>query len=223
MSDAILKSDTVLPEDLIKNIDTYLDEMMRFKRDQLIVLQDSVIPSVMMIKYEKYKELADTVSTDVKIKTQKGSKEIGMLLAVRSKIHFFYELKDDEILSLVRSAKFIKHQKGEHAFKQGEFGKEIYFIINGSVDIVMQAHNNDKKTVLNSLGEGSVFGEIGPLLGEARTATAVMAAENNLLLAIEFVETPDDSNAAAYVKMTKNFIRALSRKLIQTNEMVYNL
>jgi CRP-like cAMP-binding protein len=223
MSDVILKMDAVLPEDFISNVETYLDEMMKFKREKVVILQDRVIPSAILVKYEHYKALEAEAAPKKLTKAAKDSKEMGMLLAVRSKIHFFHDLKDDEILSLIKKAEFIKPAKDEVIFNQGDFGNEVYFIIKGGVDISLKATPTAEYSMISSLGENAVFGEIGPMLGEVRSARATMATDNALLLSIEFVDTANDENAGAYIKMTKNFIKALSRKLIAANEIIYNL
>ena len=164
----------------------------------------------------------ETAKTETVDKTKK-SQELDMLLEIKDKISFFKELSDAEILSLVGHAEFIRLKKGELLFNQGELGNEVFFIINGSVDI--SVHEGDVKghTVLSTLTEGSSFGEIAPVLGETRSATAITSGEDNFILMIRFIDSPDEQSALAYIKMTKNFIRVLSEKLIGTNELVYNL
>ncbi len=223
MSEVLLQSDMVLPQAFIENTQLYLDEVMQKKRDKLVILKDGVSPSLMLLDYEKYLALQDVASLKNKEKSEMDSKELGMLLALRSKVGFFQNLTEQEILSLVKKARFIKPKKHEVIFEQGDIGREVFFIIRGSVSIFIRKNIQDEYRLLNTLEEGSVFGEMAPILDSLRIAKSVAASENNLMLAVEFVEIPDVNNAMAFVKMAKNFIRVMSQKLIQTNEMVYNL
>lgn len=224
MNEHLLKDDVLLPEQFLEQAEVYLDEMMKFKREKIVILEDSVIPSVILLKYQYYQKLLETQQEKVPPHENPiGSKEKGMLLAVRSKIHFFYELEDEEILAVTKKAEFVRAKKGDVIFNQGEIGSEIYFVVNGSVDISGIGEATKDFTHITNLGEGSVFGEIGPIIGEVRTARAVVADDNTLLLAMTLIDTPDEKTAAAFIKINRNFIRALSRKLIQTNEMLYNL
>ena len=83
-----------------------------------------------------------------------------MLLAVRKKIHFFDNLSDEEIVSLTKKSEFMRPSKGYHIFEQGDFGKNIYYIVNGKVDICgfnEQLDGDDPFSHLSTLEEGTVF------------------------------------------------------------------
>lgn len=58
---------------------------------------------------------------------------------------------------------------GDCLFKAGEIGKEMYFIINGTINVVTK----DQKTNLSVLSDGDFFGEIALFLHKPRTATVV--------------------------------------------------
>lgn len=225
MPKTIAKDEVVLPEQFIESAQTYLEEMMAFKRQKVVVLQDSVIPSVIMLKYEEYKRLLHQEKEAKKeIKSTIGTKEKGMLFAVRNKIHFFQDLSDDEILQVTQGAVFQTLTHGTTVFEQGEMGREIYFVVKGSVDIQgKNRHQHDKYEHLATIVEGNVFGEIGPVIEEARTARAVISSNNTLLLAITLTDEVTSENATAYNRLYSNIIRALSRKLIQSNESLYKL
>ena len=224
MNERLLKDDVLLPEQFIEHAKSYIDEMMKFQREKIVILEDSVIPSIILLKYQVYQKLLEhQKEPEEKPHVHIGSKEKGMLLAVRNKIHFFYELEDEEILAVTKTAEFVRAKKGDVIFNQGELGNEIYFVVSGSVDISGMGLDKDDFTHITNLGEGSVFGEIGPIIGEVRTARAVVAEDNTLLLSMTLIDVPDEKSAPAFIKINRNFVRALSRKLIQTNEMLYNL
>ncbi|MEM8487816.1 MAG: cyclic nucleotide-binding domain-containing protein, partial [Bacteroidota bacterium] len=56
----------------------------------------------------------------------------------------------------------------ECIFKAGDFGKEVFFIAHGTVNIWDQS----EEKVLNTLGKGNFFGEIALFKDLPRTATA---------------------------------------------------
>lgn len=58
---------------------------------------------------------------------------------------------------------------GDCVFKAGEIGKEMYFIINGSINVVTK----DQKTTLSVLRDGDFFGEVALFLRKPRTATVI--------------------------------------------------
>jgi NADH dehydrogenase len=56
-------------------------------------------------------------------------------------------------------------EAGEEVFRQGDVGDRIYFVIEGQGDVVIDGH------VTDSVGPGSVFGEIALMKDRPRTAT----------------------------------------------------
>jgi len=60
---------------------------------------------------------------------------------------------------------------GEALFEQGSRGNRIYVIQSGSIEIVRE-HPDGTTEILTVLGAGEHFGEMGPLFGLPRSATA---------------------------------------------------
>jgi len=60
---------------------------------------------------------------------------------------------------------------GEVVFRQGELGVVVYLIEAGEIDIVREFADGGEE-LLVTLGPGRYFGEIGPLTGHPRSATA---------------------------------------------------
>jgi NADH dehydrogenase len=56
-------------------------------------------------------------------------------------------------------------EAGEEVFRQGDVGDRIYFVIDGEGDVVIDGR------VTDSIGPGSVFGEIALMKDRPRTAT----------------------------------------------------
>jgi voltage-gated potassium channel len=56
---------------------------------------------------------------------------------------------------------------GEHVFRKGDAGDQMYFIISGAVEVF----GDDERDVLATLGSGSYFGEMALLSSEPRNAS----------------------------------------------------
>jgi sigma-B regulation protein RsbU (phosphoserine phosphatase) len=91
----------------------------------------------------------------------------------------FLETLDPTLQAAIRkSGVRVSYGPDEPVFSRGDPGKAMYIIVSGSVRI----HDDD--LLLNTLGEGEVFGEIAGLAGADRTAS-VTAAEDLDLLRVE--------------------------------------
>ena len=224
MSLPINSDEILLPEQFLDEAENYIQKITDYKMDKIVLLEDSVIPSIVLMKYDKLNKLLTPGASIHPINKDKLSREMSMLLAVRKKIHFFDNLSDEEIVGLTKSSEFMRPTKGNHIFEQGDFGKEIYYIVNGSIDIYgfnEQMDGDDPFSHLTTLQEGMVFGEIGAITGETRTARATVASEDAFILCMTMHNEVSCSNALSFVKMYKNIIESLSTKLITTNNQLY--
>lgn len=103
-----------------------------------------------------------------------------------------------------------KYTAGDIIFHEGENGKAVYVVIEGSVKIIKKS-NSESKT-LAVLGPGSHFGELS-LIGQcSRFATAV--AEKDSILLIMYKSYFDDlirGNSAISSRILLNLAEILSR------------
>jgi putative ABC transport system ATP-binding protein len=60
---------------------------------------------------------------------------------------------------------------GSVLFEQGEMGELVYFVDGGEIEL-LQRRPNGTEHILDVRGPGSYFGELGPVLGFPRSATA---------------------------------------------------
>lgn len=74
---------------------------------------------------------------------------------------------------------YVPLKQGEILFREGSIGRELYLVYQGSVEATSEV--DGKAIVLNTIGEGQVFGEIGLMIEMPRTAT-ISAKEDCLLL-----------------------------------------
>jgi hypothetical protein len=220
----ISSEEILLPEQFLQEAAHFIRKVTDYKMDKIILLEDSVIPSIVIMKYDRLNKLLSPGGGVDPINKDKLSREMSMLLAVRKKIHFFDALSDEEVVALTKASEFIRPAKGIHLFEQGDFGKEIYYIVNGKVDIYgynEQVRSDDPFSHLNTLHEGMVFGEIAAITGDTRTARATVASDDAFILSITMHSELSCANTLAFVKMYKNVISSLASKLIMTNNQLY--
>jgi CRP-like cAMP-binding protein len=102
-----------------------------------------------------------------------------------------------------------KYTAGDIIFHEGESGKAVYVVLDGSVKIIKKS-NSESKT-LAVLGPGSHFGELS-LIGQcSRFATAV--AEKDSILLIMYKSYFDDlirGNSAISSRILLNLAEILS-------------
>ena len=99
----------------------------------------------------------------------------------------FRPLSREQRIDLVR--RFVAHEVAAQTdlIREGEPGRGLYVILQGSVDVWKRA--GDEKVLLATLGSSDVFGEIALLNGAPATATVSAAQRSTVLfLAREYVE-----------------------------------
>jgi sigma-B regulation protein RsbU (phosphoserine phosphatase) len=93
---------------------------------------------------------------------------------LRSSI-FLQSATDETILDLANQVEWVSAKAGDIIFEKGDAGSAIYFVIEGSARI----HDGD--LVLNHLGVGEAFGEVGALSSMSRTASVTAELDSQLL------------------------------------------
>jgi len=83
------------------------------------------------------------------------------------KAPFFRGAGEDLVREIALQMRPVTYLPGDHVFKAGDRGREMYFISKGRLEVVSQ----DGTTVLTTLSEGEFFGEIALLQNRPRTAS----------------------------------------------------
>ena len=81
-------------------------------------------------------------------------------------VHLVPDFRED-----AQAPRIVEMAAGETIFEQGARGELVYVIEAGRVQI-LRDHTDGSSEVLAELGTGEYFGELGPLLGFPRSATA---------------------------------------------------
>jgi voltage-gated potassium channel len=88
--------------------------------------------------------------------------------SIIEKIPLFKNANENIIKEIVLQLKPVIFTPGDYIFRLGEEGQHMYFISNGSVEIV----DEEKGIVFATLSEGSYFGEMALLFATKRSASA---------------------------------------------------
>jgi len=94
------------------------------------------------------------------------------------KTTFLKGLDSKQINELIECMHLEKASAGKEVIKQGDFGKEMYLIKKGQVDVFVE--KNGKQNHVFVLEKGGIFGELAILYGCKRTATCKIKTEAEL-------------------------------------------
>jgi len=111
--------------------------------------------------------------------------------------------------------KKVNLEKGETLFHENQESDVMYYVVSGEIEIFTIV--NGEMLELDLVKEGDIFGEMGLLLNESRSATA-LAREYTVLAAISRAElfTRVQSDSAFALKM----VQRLAHKLRTANRAI---
>ena len=89
---------------------------------------------------------------------------------------FFHGWTRDELAALDRVVEWVEFAPGEHLVKQGTAGYELFILLAGEVDVLIDGH------CITSLGAGDHVGEVALLDGAPRNASVVARSGVRALL-----------------------------------------
>jgi CRP-like cAMP-binding protein len=88
-----------------------------------------------------------------------------------SKIKLLQVLPPEEVVQLIPHVKTTRFSAGETIFREGDIASKLYFIVEGSVQVIRGSDTDSK--FIAELGEGDTFGEIALISDQPRTATVL--------------------------------------------------
>ena len=91
----------------------------------------------------------------------------------------FQSLNPEQIAVLATRLEEVRLSPHHVLFRQGDPGDAVYMLLRGRILIKLGESTPDER-ILATLQSGAIFGEMGPLTGEPRTASAVTAIETHL-------------------------------------------
>lgn len=110
----------------------------------------------------------------------------------------------------------VEHQAGDHVFREGDLGTEMYIIQSGQVEILKrQANGEDRQLAV--LSQGDFFGEMSILEDLPRTASARALSRCRL---VEINGSTFDNMLRKNPEIAVRMMRKLSRRLRETDAML---
>jgi CRP-like cAMP-binding protein len=94
-------------------------------------------------------------------------------------VDFFAPLTEPERLTLAARLRPQLFARGETVIRQGERGESLFLVTRGRVEV--KVASGGEASVVGTIGEGSVFGEMSLLTGAPRTATVVALEDTEVL------------------------------------------
>lgn len=131
-------------------------------------------------------------------------------------VQLFADLTDAQRERIATACRRRVYRGRVHLFYQGDPAAQLYIVVRGGVKIYSDSDGSGQETTLALLAAGDIFGEMGLLIGGARTASAITIAEETELLLLDqasFHAVLRDS-----FEMTSELLRNLASRLKQTNE-----
>ncbi|MBI5848946.1 MAG: cyclic nucleotide-binding domain-containing protein [Nitrospirae bacterium] len=136
-------------------------------------------------------------------------KEKERRVAILQKVHLFKGLRRNLLMKLLVDLVEKEYEAGELIFSEGEIGKALYIILEGSVALTKKG--KEAPLVLAELQAGSYFGELALIDQMPRFATA--SAQEKTILLIMYKSYFDDlikGSAAISSRVLLNLVELLS-------------
>ncbi len=132
---------------------------------------------------------------------------------VLKKVPFFRTLSKDGLSFIVERLRFKPFDANQVICRIGDPGDKMYIIINGSVDVVVEAPETGHKKVVATLKGGDYFGEMALLTGEPRSATVVTREPSEM-----FILSKDDFDVIVerFPSISLSMGKIMSQRLRET-------
>lgn len=102
----------------------------------------------------------------------KRQHEIMLRIKTLRRIELFSQMTDDELGALAGRLKYTLFVKGDIISRQGAIAHWLYIIVSGEAEVYLETPEGGKR-IVNTLENGSFFGERGMMTGAPRSATVI--------------------------------------------------
>ncbi len=126
----------------------------------------------------------------------------------------------EDLENLLAASRTKVYQPGNTIFEEGSMGKLIFYLISGKVKV-----SKDGQELMSLQRTGDVFGEMGPIGGQARSASVVAMSEVSCIeidLAIIDSKNSSDTHMFRYL-IFRGFAEILASRLRYTTEQLLAL
>ena len=126
-------------------------------------------------------------------------------------VEIFANLDEAEIDKIGEMLKERRFQEDQTIFKRGERGDNLLIVAGGRVKLAISESGQER--VLAFYGAGDVFGEMGLLTGEPRSATATAISETRILT---LSKDDFDKYVSTNVVVMREMMRVISQRQAET-------
>lgn len=132
-------------------------------------------------------------------------------------LQIFKNLTDQDLDLIKSKTEFIEktYSKGEYIFRTGDTGADLFYLIEGSLN-VYQIDSNGKRFIFQNFNKPTLFGEVYAYLGEPFDFDCECARDSKILIIKDFrkiFEVPCPENfLRSYIKFLSKKCLALSKK-----------
>jgi CRP/FNR family transcriptional regulator, cyclic AMP receptor protein len=138
--------------------------------------------------------------------------------AVRAlqRVRIFADLQTADLALLARRVRLRRCPRGSFILQQDEPGSIAFFIVSGSVDVLLES-DDGRQFVVARLGAGDHFGEMSLLDEEPRSATVVATEDTDvfLLQREDFLRELEQ-----HPRLMRHMLSTLSRRLRAADDQV---
>lgn len=151
-----------------------------------------------------------------------------LILSNLKKVPFFTKFKKDNAVMEKIAAMCVRRdiKKGKTVIKEGEYGDELFIIMDGQIEILKKTLQNELYTVtsLDASSGGVYVGELAMIDNDIRSATVMAKTDCDCLIIKrkKFLKFGDE-NPIEGLEITRAIAMQLARNLRKTNSDVITL
>lgn len=139
------------------------------------------------------------------------------LLYIKKDIPFFSKLSDTYIKKLIRDVKLIEYKNGDIIFEQDSSNSRyLYFLLSGTLDVIIK-NINGKETIVNTIKEPTLLGEMHIITSKPRDATIKVTSDHTKIFAIQITEFYHNCLESRFYR---NVAQELAHKIEHMNKRV---
>jgi CRP-like cAMP-binding protein len=101
---------------------------------------------------------------------------VALRVKTLKRVELFSQMTDDELQTLAERLRYAPFAKGNIIARQGAVAHWLYIIITGDAEVYFETPAGEKR-VINQLGKGSFFGEMGMMTGAPRSASVIAKSD----------------------------------------------
>ena len=136
---------------------------------------------------------------------------------ILSELPFFEDFSENEIAYFANNLSLRLFASQTCLFKEGDVGDYLFFVVNGFVEVKIEAHNSSQ-IIIAKFGPGSSIGEMSLIDNYPRSATRIVAEGSELLLlSRQRLDTICEESPVIGLKFLRSLSKVLSSRLRKAN------